>query len=258
MDDNEKIATVTSVITGEPVLITTTVSTTATITSTSTTLKQYDDSRKRFAQAEDSASTPDDMLLEVRDKIIIKGNKPAYAFACRTNQDYGKSSFKNLHSHGADCLAAIACLCAGIKAEVQKTITQLVTVGSTLTETSTSTSTDVKSTTTTTTLVLPTGCTTSQNSQCGIGGCDCGISTTGRLRICYFGSTRCNACSTDADCVDTEYPFCVWGKAGYCTGPGSKYCVGKNNVDFPCPFPAPFRRARREIETVFNLLLNLH
>lgn len=79
------------------VTATTTVPKTTTETSTSTTVVAtrtlYSQppiaGRQSVQDLIDAANR--ESLLEERDKIVIKGKKPAYATACANNQDYGKS-----------------------------------------------------------------------------------------------------------------------------------------------------------------------
>lgn len=91
---------------------------------------------KRMIREPETQNLHADNIIEVRDKIVIKGTKPAYARSCNSNQDY-----------------AVACLCFGVKGNQQSTATQTITTISTVSKTVTSTLffTSSSSTTTTTT-----------------------------------------------------------------------------------------------------------
>lgn len=78
----------TTTITSTAPPTTTTSSETLSITTTTTTTTSYlrgvPTARRRSVAEEELVA-----VLEVRDKIVIKGNKPAYATSCAENQDYG-------------------------------------------------------------------------------------------------------------------------------------------------------------------------
>lgn len=122
---------------------------------------------KRHSQ-ETSSNAYDTPNLEVRDTFVIQGKRPSYAQACQNIQHY-----------------ALACLCFGVKAAVQKTIVHTRRVTATLTQTTTLTAS--KTATETTTLVVP-RTTCDDSAQCGMD------------RRCLFGK-----------CVDDHCPYAPGG-----------------------------------------------
>lgn len=114
--------TVTAYSTAPTVTTTTTVRTTVEVTSTTTTTTSTSFEPSDFKKRAVETAIAE---LDARDKIVIQGQKPAYASACASNSDY-----------------AVACLCYGIQAPVQSTLTRTVTA--TVTTQATATSVRVK------------------------------------------------------------------------------------------------------------------
>lgn len=167
----------------------------ATVTSTSRLPdRQF---RRRVSEIDSISHKGASMLLLPRDKIIIKGNKPAYAGACKSNEAY-----------------AIACLCAGNKAGQQVTITQTITQLATKTLTSISTSISVTSTTTTSIAPRPTSCAQVAGASCSDDCGDCYIAIDSNSFICtqYAMCQGCGdgvGCPTDFSCALKREDSCT-------------------------------------------------
>lgn len=161
---------------------TTSTTTTTVITSTSTAITTNIAYGKR-----DNALEKEEQLAElaIRDKIVIKGQRPAYATtACTSNTDY-----------------AIACLCFGIKPLTQSTLTKTIMTVATFTTISTSTETKTTTTGTTTVKAVPTSCTDDEKTFCENDGCTCYVSKKRQGPTCV-DNFKCSTCNTDECCVD--------------------------------------------------------
>lgn len=251
VQDTDYTVTVVSTITGVPATSTKAVTGTTTVVSTTTEYVPGNQGRRLAREDGEDVS-----LLEERDKIVIKGQKPAYATSCKSNQDYGKISGQNESQQRVLTIsAAVACLCLGVKGAVQKTITQLTTILSTKISTTTSTTSTETTKISTSTLYQPTSCSSDEDAGC-VCGCDCAIHVASNSAVCTndYGCPP-SACETDADCIGyygSSDWACAWDYLGSCA-PARKACVETQSAA-SCG-GSPRVRVRRGLEEVFNLAM---
>lgn len=142
-------------------------------------------------------------------------------------------------------IAAIACLCAGVKAGVQKTVTQLTTISSTISGSTTTTTGSLTTTKTSTSLLmLPTLCNDKQKLEC-TNNCGCAISSSSRTRVCFNYRFSCDSCMSDAQCKARSMylPYCVFDSESSCGASGTlrTVCRGQiSPIEADCPKNAPF------------------
>lgn len=193
--DTDATTTTTSTMTGAtPTTIIKTVNLTSVEVSTST---QADQLQKK-SDGDNSLELDGFALLEARDQIVIQGNKPAYATACKQNQDF-----------------ATACLCYGTKAKVQQTKYQIASVTSIVTKTETSTTTSITTTTSQTTVPCEKDILT-DSSNCGRCGRACVNNKYCKGGECVHDECRVatkNACDWGDECPSDSTDNGCYGDA---------------------------------------------
>lgn len=169
---------------------------------------------------------------------------------------------------------AVACLCLGVKAGVQKTVTQsTATITTPVTTTTTTTTSTTEPATTKPVEPYPSVCNAEQSTNCG-SNCLCRIGYNNYLAVCGGANYQCPAggCQADAECAsryavdDDDEWYCVRRlSTDSCSGVGICMQQGTcpNPQDFPSerggrrrlgrrgPVSGRASKAKRELENVF-------
>lgn len=147
---------------------------------------------------------------------------------------------------------AIACLCAGVKAGKQRTITQTLTIPATKTAEIGTTRTNTLIITTSTILApRSTSCTDFPGAAvCPPNGCGlCVVALTENRTYCADSGTCSVNCSSNSDCANFAKGWICVVNDNFCLdGEYNGVCVRVGS----CGAGTPFRRAEREIEEVFE------
>jgi hypothetical protein len=176
--------------------------------------------------------------LEPRDQIVIKGKKPSYASACADNQAY-----------------ALACLCFGVKGQVQQTVTKITTITSTIKRTTVVPTSVTTATTTTELVIAPTSCSTAQVNSCRVNNqCFCVVNVETYIPSCWYSYYCFFECTSDAQCANrfpgTVPSKCIFDGESGCGIEGRKLCTVPADP-LNCAAQAP-GTAKRELEDVFS------